>query len=170
MIRYSFREDEPLRIKAAKDADAQKIGEALDAIAKSADGEIIPKAVVDAARSPKHPLHAHFEWNDALAAEAHRLDQARHIIRIIRVVDAEATDGTSRAFLSVTEKAGTSYRRLADVKMSVDMQNAVLKAAERDLDAFQRRYRDLLDVCDAVARAKEMIQRRRDRQESTRAA
>ena len=165
MVRYVFREDEPIRIKGAKDADPQRIGEALEAISKAEAGELTPKAVVEAARSPNHALHANFEWNDAIAAEAHRLDQARHIIRIVRVEDAAATNGSNRAFLSISDKAGTSYRPLADVRASVGMQDAILKAAARDLDAFQRRYKDLIDVCEAVSKAKEAIQRRQDRQE-----
>ncbi len=170
MPTYNFRDDEPVRLKASKNADPQVIGDALEAIAKTNGGEIVPKAVVDAARSPKHPLHPHFEWDDKLAAEAHRLDQARSLIRIVRVEDASATDGTSRAFLSISEKAGTSYRSLADVKASIGMQDAILKAAARDLDAFQQRYRDLTDICEFVSKAKEAITRRQEKQSQRRAA
>lgn len=162
MPRYVFREDEPLRLKAGKEADAQRIGEALEALTALAEGELAPKAVVDAARSASHPLHAHFEWDDAIAAEAHRLEQARHIIRIVRVVDEDASEGNTRAFLSVSDKGGTSYRPMGDVKQSVDLQAAVLRAAARDLDAFQRRYRDLTDVCAIVTRAKDALSKRMD--------
>ncbi|MFO0271514.1 MAG: hypothetical protein ACK53W_13385 [Gemmatimonadota bacterium] len=45
------------------------------------DGRIVPAEVVDAARDPTSPLHGHFEWDDTVAAERHRLDQARQLIR-----------------------------------------------------------------------------------------
>ena len=70
MIQYVFREDSPLPIKGAKDADAQVIGEALEEIRLKAGGELTPGAVVEAARTKRSALHKHFEWNDAVAAEA----------------------------------------------------------------------------------------------------
>lgn len=170
MIRYVFREDEPLRIKAAGKADAQVIGETLDEISKKNGGELHPKAVVEAARAKKHPLHQHFEWDDTLAAEAYRIDQARNLIRIVRVEDVNTEEGTARAFVSIAGKDGTSYRSMEDVKRSADLQLALLQSAERDLEAFQRRFRELTDVCKVVGQAREMVQSKRNKIESRAAA
>lgn len=170
MISYVFREDEPLRLKAAGKANPQVIGEALDKIRVAAGGELEPKAVVDAAREKSHPLHAHFEWDDSLAAEAYRLDQARNVIRVVRVVDAATEEGTARAFVSVNGKNGVSYRSVDDVKHSRDLQQAVLAQAERDLEAFERRYRELKDICSIVRTARETVQRRRGRNNENRVA
>lgn len=52
----------------------------------AAGGRLIPAAVVDAARHPQSPLHAHFEWDDTRAAAAHRIHQARRLIASVRVV------------------------------------------------------------------------------------
>lgn len=171
MLKYVFREDEPIRIKAAGKADPQVIGESLDKIRLQTGGELEPKDVVAAARESGHPLHAHFEWNDKAAAESFRLDQARNIIRIIRVIDDSAEGGTTRAFVSVNGKNGVSYRTVEDVKRSSDLQEAVLAQAEKDLIAFETRYRELKDICQIVASAREAIQRRRSgRKNETRAA
>ena len=170
MVRYVFREDEPIRIKAAGKADPQVIGQALQEIAKDHGQELSPKHVVDAARSSNHPLHPHFEWDDALAAEAFRLDQARNIIRIVRVEDVESKEGTSRAFLSVATKDGVAYRGFDEVKRSVELQTALLQGAKRDLDAFERRYRELMDVCQIVSKAREAVQKRLDKLENRAAA
>lgn len=63
------------------------VAKELDRIAKAApDGVLTPAAVVDAARDESHPLHDRFEWDDSKAAEAHRLNQARVLIRSVRVV------------------------------------------------------------------------------------
>lgn len=159
-IRYAFREG-PLPIKNAKEADPQRIGEALAVIAAAADGHLTPQATVAAARSPGHALHPFFEWDDEAAAEAYRLDQARNLIRLIRIED-DAREHDPPAFLSVNEgKAGISYRTLGDVMNSVTLQDAVLKAAERDLVAFEGRYRSLEDICDIVKTARERIRDRR---------
>lgn len=48
-------------------------------------GRLTPRAVVDAARDENHPLHGEFEWDDTVAAEAYRLDQARQLIADVRV-------------------------------------------------------------------------------------
>lgn len=167
-MKYVFR-DEPLPIKNAKGADPQKIGEALAELATIAGGDLTPKAVVEAARDPRHVLHTHFEWDDALAAEKYRQEQAREIIRCIRI-DDETEDEPVRAFLSVSNRGGISYRTLQDVKSSSDLQLAVLKAAERDLDAFERRYRELTDVCELVRSARSTVRKRREKVERQAAA
>jgi hypothetical protein len=154
MIRYVF--DEPLTIKGAKDADPQVLGEALEAVSAAHKGRLTPLGVVDAARDPKSPLHPHFEWDDAVAAEAYRCDQARAIIRAVRVDDAAYSE-PQRAFLSVSDRDGVSYRGLLEVSRSVDLQLAVLRSAERDLAGFQRRYHGLKEVCDLVAVAEAKV-------------
>jgi hypothetical protein len=156
MIKYTF--DGPIAIKNAKDANPQIIGEALASIATA--GHLKPKAVLEAARDEQSPLHRHFEWDDGLAAEAYRLDQARTLIRIIRVDDAETESGTAQAWLSITDRSGTSYVTHDTVKHSADLQAIVLKQARRDLTAFTDRYRELTDVCADVAEAERKVARR----------
>jgi hypothetical protein len=165
MVKYVFR-DSPLTIKAADKADPQKIGEALEKIAAEANGELTPRAVVDAARMPRHVLHRHFEWDDQKAAEAWRLDQARAVIRLIHVEDVDASDGHSSAFISVSAKSGTSYRTLDAIKNSADLQAAVLAQAERDLEAWERRYHQLQDICEIVRSAQTAIKEKRKKIET----
>jgi hypothetical protein len=169
MIRYVFRDDEPLRIKAAGKADPQVIGAALNEIAVAREGRLTPKDVVDTARAEQHPLHQHFEWDDSVAGELYRVDQARNIIRVIRVEDGDAREGTSRAFLSIKDD-GVAYRSITEVKSSADLQDSILRAAERDLEAFERRYRDLVDVCALVKKAKEVVRQKRGKIETRAAA
>lgn len=163
MVQYIFHEDEPLKIKNAKMAQAQVIGDALDEIRLARGGELQPMNVVDAARDPKHALHPHFEWDDSVAAEAFRLDQARSIIRIVRIADDSLDEGSARAFISIASDKGVSYRSLDEVKRSSDLRAAVLAGAERDLDAFQRRYRELKEICALVEPAKQAVRSRRQR-------
>ena len=158
LIKYVFRDD-PVAILNAKKADPQRIGAALAKLAEAENGRLTPSAVVEAARDAKSPLNRHFEWDDAKAAQSYRLDQAREIIRVIRVDDGSKEP--ARAFLSVKDDAGVSYRTAEEVSGSIDLQLAVLKQAERDLDAFTRRYNDLRDICDDVSRAREKVRTRR---------
>lgn len=159
MIKYIFRDEDPIRIKGAGQANPQVIGEALAAIAEKHGGQLHAKDVLEEARSKQHPLNVHFEWNDSIAAEHYRVDQARNIIRIVRVEDDNSQDGTSRAFISIND-GETAYRPLALVQRSADLQRALLRQAQKELDAFERRYRDLADICKIVREANEAIQRR----------
>lgn len=159
MIRYAFK-DGPLAIKNKAKADPQKIGEALAAVAAGAQGHLTPKAVVETARNPRHVLHKHFEWDDEAAANAFRLDQARTLIRSIHIVDT-SRDESPPAFISIADKGGVSYRTLGDVLDSADLQAKVLLAAERDLEAFERRYQRLSDVCEIIREAREKIAAKR---------
>lgn len=170
MIRYVFREDEPLRIKAAGKANPQKIGEALGKLTEEAGGKLSPKKVVDSARDKRSPLHQHFEWDDHVAAESYRLDQARNIIRVIRVADVDTEEGTTRAFLSISDDSGVSYRPVDIVKRSADLRAALMKQADRDLEAFQRRYQALKEICEIVETAREKIRRKAGVENETRIA
>lgn len=50
------------------------------------DGRLTPRAVVDVAWDISSSLHSLFVWDDTAAAELYRLDQARTVIRSVRVV------------------------------------------------------------------------------------
>jgi hypothetical protein len=59
-----------------------------DALAKLEEdgGTLTPQSVVEAAKSPRHPLHACFEWDDSVAAHTWRIEQARGLIRSVKLV------------------------------------------------------------------------------------
>lgn len=167
MIRYVFR-DSPVCLKNAAKADPQAIGEALAKVAAANAQRLEPEAVIETARNAKSPLHKHFDWDDKTAAHAHRLTQARALIRLIRVQDENA-GGNVPAFVSIADN-GTSYRPMAEVKSSAALQALVLRQAERDLEAFQRRYRDLVEVCRLVGMASAVVREKITAHESRVAA
>jgi hypothetical protein len=47
-----------------------------------------------------------------------------------------------------------------EVRRSADLQLSLLKQAERDLISFERRYRELADICVLISSAREMVQKR----------
>lgn len=165
MVKYYFREDEPRTFQGGDKADAQKIGEALAAISDRSDGYLVPHAIVEEARDKKSVLHQHFEWKDDIAAQKYRMDQARAMIRCINVASPSTESGVIRAFVSIREKSGVAYRTMADVLNSADLQSKVLAAAERDLLAFENRYKNLSDVCELIKAAREKIVERRKTEE-----
>ena len=161
MIRYIFREDEVLRIKNANKANAQMIGEALAEVTKAAKGRLTPQATEKAAQDPESPLHKHFEWNNEVAGYKFRIEQARSLIRSIHAVETKEKERPPmRAFLSIADKGGVSYRAVEEVLSSAELQRKVLEQAHRDLIAFETRYRSLEDVCKLVREAREKLEKR----------
>lgn len=53
---------------------------------ENSEGVIKPSTVLEDARDPKSPLHGKFEWDDSVAAESHRLHQARELIRQFHII------------------------------------------------------------------------------------
>lgn len=167
MIKYTFKDDQVILKNAAK-ADPQRIGEELAKLADAHAGRLTPQAVVEAARAPKNPLHPHFEWNDKVAAEGFRLDQARNIIRVIRVEDEE-TQEVKPAYVSISDH-GVAYRSVSEVVSSKELQLIVLQQAERDLTAFRKRYHMLQDICELINQALTNVERKRTELETRAAA
>lgn len=168
MIKYLFRED-MLPFINAKDADPQTIGEALAAVAETEGGKLTPKAVVENARNPESALHRHFEWSDAAAAEKYRHQQARIIISCLRVETIGSNSEPERAFLSISDN-GAAYRSVQEIRSSSDLQEKLLAAAERDLEAFTIRYRALKEICAIVETAKKVAKAKRTKNENRAAA
>jgi len=156
MTTYAFDGAVPGR---AKRADPQMIGEALETIRLENGGELHPQAVVADARDAKSPLHRYFEWDDKKAAEAHRMDQARALIRSIRIID-DNDDKARPAFLSIRSDNGVGYRSLGDVLSSRDLRQRLLEQAERDLDAWTARYRELREIVELILPAQRELRRR----------
>jgi hypothetical protein len=71
------------------DAQAGTVGQKLIMQALKAlerQGKLTADDLIAAARSPKHPLHDRFEWDDTVAGQKWRIYQAREIIRSVQVV------------------------------------------------------------------------------------
>lgn len=57
----------------------------LTRLAAENNGLLTPDNVIDAAQNAASPLHNWFEWDDDAAAHMYRVEQARHLIRSVRV-------------------------------------------------------------------------------------
>jgi hypothetical protein len=164
MMKYVLRE--PLTIKNAKKADPEAIGKALEKIKAANNDKLKPRYVWQAAKdNPRHPLYKHFEWNVELAAEAHWDSTARTLITCIRIEDDDKPDSEPAiAFFSVN-KGGSRYVSRDDVFDNRELQLLVMKNAERDLIAWERRYRELSDLCEAIKLIRERLAARREEAE-----
>lgn len=90
------------------------IREAINAL-EDESGRVEPEAVVRAASDPGSPLHEHFEWDDARASHAYRIEQARRLIRSVTVVITTETKTVSTVHYVRDPQADHSEARYVSV-------------------------------------------------------
>ena len=92
--------------------EAQLAGETLEAIRLQNKGELTPDIVSKAAKPKSAPLHDCFEWDNEKAADFYRREQARTLIRSVRLVitDAAGADKAVHQYYNVTTGNGRSYQ------------------------------------------------------------
>lgn len=133
-----------------------EVKKALEAIYER-DGAVSPQAVLDAAKPKNSPLHKLFDWDDAAAAEAHRLNQARQLIRVAVVMLPQIANSPVRQFVSLSslrKTGGASYLATVDVMADEAQAAQALADAVTALQSLQKRFRylpQLAPVWDALA-------------------
>ena len=125
-------------------ADPNEVGAEVAAITDR-DGRLSPEAVVEAASDPTSAMHVLFEWDDTEAARKYRLDQARGMIRNLRVVvDGDPQPVTRRVFVHVSGSKSPGYRTIDAVAQDKELSAKVIADAHADLLAWQSRFDELL--------------------------
>lgn len=121
--------------------------EQLDQV-RSVFGRLTPTAVVDAARPDDAPLHSRFEWDDTVAAEKWRREQASELIRSYRITYKETTNGpvTVRGFQAVRgleSPHSSEYVPTEEALADPFTRQLVLRECERDVAALKSKYAHL---------------------------
>jgi hypothetical protein len=155
-MQYVFRDDQPLRFRNSKRANAQQLGEAFEAAGRDPDS-----VVQNAKGNRKNPFYKHLEWNVERAANAYNAVLVAKIMRTITIVSAgDNEDSPKLGYISVVDGGRRARYTPEEIKNSGNLQHATLEAARRDLDAWRRRYSALTDLCED---ASQMIQKIDDR-------
>jgi hypothetical protein len=68
------------------DATQPNVAARLALLSLEDEGRLTPECVLEAAEDEDSPLHRFFEWDNDEAAHQYRIDQARRLIRGVRVV------------------------------------------------------------------------------------
>lgn len=101
-------------------------------------GRLTPQQVVETAEPDNSPLHGFFEWDDAKAGAAYRIEQARELIRRVKI-EVTVEDRTFRVvgYVRDPEKEPTRPGYVATMKVTArtvaDMMRAELEAVSADL-------------------------------------
>lgn len=156
-----FEFAEGARFQPGAKADAGEVGTYIELLRKEKKGELTPEDVVTAARNKNSPLHSYFEWDDGKAAEAHRLSQARGLIRAVVAIythdDKPVTK--ARAYVHIAEKGAPHYRELGHAMSQKATRQLVLQRAWRELVQFRNKYQGLKEFA-AVFEAADVVMKR----------
>ena len=121
-------------------ADANKICKEIEKIGDNAT----PEQIVDFARDKKSELHKCFEWNDSIAAEKYRLQQARVIM--CNIVYADHNNTSEAAKIRVYQSVGNTYKPSVQIIQNEDEYKLLLNRAYAELRSFKQRYKTLSEL------------------------
>lgn len=148
-------------------ADAQLVGEEIQAAMDDRDGRIDTAALVEFASDPSKEIHKCFTWDNDEAAHKYRLGEARKLIRSVRIVVAE--DQPSRPLaVNVRVQDAQHYATPDRLKRNPDERAAAVRDAMNRLDASQRSLTELQELLgegqgrDRAARGARLVQRARE--------
>lgn len=129
--------------------DATKAHKELERIRKKEGGALDARAVVKHSRTKTAPLHDEFEWDDAVAAELHREERARYIMRsvVVEVEDINEKQVDAPAYVAERRpKEMRTYEPVEDVMRDPDRRAVMLQEALSQLLRWRVKYRHLNEL------------------------
>jgi len=145
VYQYEWKRNMPVK--------AQEAGEFLEGLEKE-HGEITPKIVLNSARSEDALLHSCFEWDDSVAAEKYREDQAGFLIRnlVVNVVTTGSKEPQRvRAYVNVSPTNTGSFIAVKSAFEGEATRMQILRTALRELQAFQSKYKQYQELAGVFA-------------------
>lgn len=137
------------------------VAAALQEIADRNAGRLTPEDVVKEAFDPGHPLHPFFTWDDEEAALERRLEQARSLIRSVRVVfSVENRQIRTVCFLRdpEAEPREQGYVSLASLRSDKQRARDAVMAEFGRADAALKRARNVAAALDLAAEVDVLIE------------
>lgn len=144
--KYSYREGFKFSVPA------QVVGETLNKLP-----EITSANLLEASRPEEAPTHKLFEWDDTIAAEKYRLQQAKNVIIAIKVEVDYGEPVT--AFVNVRPKAPgvTAVYQPIDIAFSDENKaKTILQNAIAELKSFERKYAVLTELSGVFAEIRKL--------------
>lgn len=153
---FEFRDGARFQKGAVQDPKA--VGAHLEMLKKRAKGELTPQDVLDDAKGHNSPLHSFFEWDDTAAAQQHRLNQARGLIRSVVAIYTSATEPAKRmaAYVHIAEGETSHYRSTDHAMAQKATRDQVLQRAWREFVSWRNRYKDLEEFSKLIAVSEEI--------------
>lgn len=132
------------KFKAYK-ADANKVYSEIQSIGEN----VTPKQIVEYARDENSELHKCFEWNNDVAAEKWRIQQARLLVCNIVYSEPATQEPTKIRVMQATDS--NSYKPVTFIMKNKTEYEALLERALTELKAFKERYKNLAELEEILA-------------------
>ena len=126
------------RIQGYFKADAQKVAEEIGF------GKFTPTEVLEKAKDETTELHKCFEWNDSIAAEKYRLEQAKNIIRMLVYKKENKEQQVVRYYAKSETKH--AYQPTKQFLVQEDEYQGLLRRALAELETFKKKYHTLTEL------------------------
>lgn len=130
--------------------NAQIFGEHLEKLGERANGRVTPQDIVKSARAKSSPIHGCFEWDNVVAADKHRIQQARHYANhlIVEVyISCSKPSGETRAYVSILdEQDDSAYMDIETVLGDTTLRKQLLTKALHEVQEWADRYKRLKEL------------------------
>lgn len=122
-------------------ADAEKVSKEIESIQNAT-----PSSILEYARNENSELHKCFEWDDTVAAEKYRLQQARNIVCNLVYQEEKKEEPTKlRVFY---QSSTNTYQPTRVLVRNEDSYKELLMQAKSELRAFKNKYKMLTELED----------------------
>lgn len=121
----------------------------LKRIAKRNNGVLQAEDVVKEAEQKHNVLHNLFDWNDSIAANKWRLEQARLLIRVCVTYLGGDKNKPYKVFVSLSEdrtRGEGGYRELESVMSNKSYRQILLQDALNEMELFREKFYKLKEL------------------------
>lgn len=135
-----------------KKADPNKVAAEINSIGESAR----PEQIVALGTNKDTELHKCFEWDDTIAANKYRIEQAKDIAESLLVIriKPEKTDEPTTKLRAMYHLPGTpGYQQSIQIVRNEDKYQRLLEQAKTELRMFKAKYSmlsELQDIFDMI--------------------
>lgn len=134
-------------------ADANKCAQEIVSIGDSAEAQ----QIVDFARDENTELHKCFEWDDKVAGEAYRRDQARWVVRHLVIKEQEPPKDKPEIRFFFKPNKAEGYKQTQLIVRNEDEYASLLAQALKELGWFRAKYGRLVELEELFAVIDDML-------------
>lgn len=145
---YKWRDGTPYA------TDPELVGGVVEQI-EARDGAVTRESFLEASRAEDSPTHSMFEWDDAIAAEKFRLNEASKIIGALQIVydDADGTERSVSGFINVKNEKRAVFKNVVDALSDQESRELIIARLRREVESLIERNRNIEELADILREA-----------------
>lgn len=133
------------------DKQAKTYGRRIDQLIAQLGRAITPEELLEDAQDLGSPMHNFFEWDDDIAAQKYRLQQARYILRCIDVeIIYNGDNKSTRAYVNVSDpqdqERGLVYVSVDRALSEPEMRKQLIQQAMIEAMSWKEKYKTLKEL------------------------